>query len=208
MSFNPDEGKQAQEVIFSRKITKSSQPQISFNNMPVFSVTFHKHLGIYLDEKLNFNYHIQEKICKAMQGVGIIRKLSKILPRNSLITIYKSFVTPHLDCCDVLYDQPNTESLCQKIESVQYNAALAITGAIKGTSHMKLYNELGLESLKFRRLFRKLCLFFKIIKHGLPEYLFNLIPQSNHQYNTRTTEDIKTFIAELTFLNIPIFRQP
>ena len=73
---------------------------------------------------------------------------------------------------------------------------------------MKLYNELGLESLKFRRLFRKLCLFFKIIKHGLPEYLFNLIPQSNHQYNTRTTEDIKTFIAELTFLNILIFRQP
>ena len=58
---------------------------------------------------------------------------------------------------------------------------------------MKLYNELGLESLKFRRWFRKLCLFFKIIKHGLPECLFNLIPLSNHQYNTRTTQDTTTF---------------
>ena len=46
-----------------------------------------KHIGIYLDEKLNFNYHIKEKICKAMQRIGVIRKLSKILPRNSLITI-------------------------------------------------------------------------------------------------------------------------
>ena len=83
-------------------------------------------------------------------------------------------------------------SLCQ-IESVQYNAALAITGAIKSTSQMKLYNQLGLESLKFRFWCRKLCLFFKIIKHGLPEYLFKLIPQSSHQYNTQTNEDITTF---------------
>ena len=36
ISFNPDQNKQTQEVIFSRKITKSSHPQISFNNMPVF----------------------------------------------------------------------------------------------------------------------------------------------------------------------------
>ena len=37
---------------------------------------------------------------------------------------------------------------------MQYNAALAITGAIRGTSRTKLYSELGLESLKFRRCFR------------------------------------------------------
>ena len=66
-------------------------------------------------------------------------------------------------------------------------------GAIKGTSQTKLDNELGLESLKFRRWFGKICLFFKTEKHGLPEYLFHIIPQSNHQYSTRTTEDITTF---------------
>ena len=119
-----------------------------------------------------------------MQGVGVIRELSKILLQNSLIALYKSFVRPHLDYVDVFYDQPNNEILCQKIESVQYNAAVAITGAIKGTSQVKLYNELGLGILKFKRWFRKLCLFFKIIKHGLLEYLFNLIPQSHRQYNT------------------------
>ena len=104
------------------------------------------------------NYLIEEKIWKAMQGVGVIRKLSKILPQNSLITIYNAFVRPHLDYDNVLYDQPNNESLSQKIKSVQYNATLAITGALKGASQMKLYNELGLESLKSRRWSRKLCL--------------------------------------------------
>ena len=73
-----------------------------------------------------------------MQGVGVVRKLSKILSRNFLITIHKAFVRPHLDCGDILYDQPNKENLCHKIESVQYNATLAITCAIKGTSQMKL----------------------------------------------------------------------
>ena len=177
MSFNPDLNKQAQEVIFSRKMTKSSHPQVFFNNISVSRVSFQKHLGIYLDEKLNFNHHIKEKMTKAMKGIGVIKRLSKMLPRHSLLTIYKSFVRPHLDYGDILYDQPNNKSFCQKIETVQYNAALAITGAIKGTSQIKLYNELGLESLEFRRWFRKLCLFYKIKKTGLPEYLFNMIPQ-------------------------------
>ena len=64
----------------------------------------------------------------------MIRKLRHILPRHSLFTIYKLFVGPHLDYGDIIYDQPNNESFCNKIERVQYNAALAITGAIRETS--------------------------------------------------------------------------
>ena len=77
--------------------------------------------------------------------------MNLLLPRSSLLTIYKSFVRPHLNYGDVNYDQSNNSRLSDKIESVQYNAALAITGAIRGTSKEKLYQELGLESLKDRR---------------------------------------------------------
>ena len=54
--------------------------------------------------KLNFKLHTKEKISKAMKGIGIIRKLSNVLPIKSLITIYKSFVRPHLDYGDLIYD--------------------------------------------------------------------------------------------------------
>ena len=148
---------------------------------------------------------------KAMKGIGVVKRLSKMLPRHSLPTIYKSFLSLHLDYSDILYDQPNNKSFCQKIETVQYNAALAITGAIKGTSQIKLYNGLGLEFLAFRRWFRKLCLFHKIKKTGLPEYLFNMIPQSNHQYNTQSIEDVAIFycrtdVLELNKLDMQIRR--
>ena len=75
-----------------------------------------------------------------MKGISIIKKLSNVFPRKSLITIYKSFVRPHLDYGNLIYDQPNNESFYQEIESLQYNASLAITGAIKGTSRFRLYN--------------------------------------------------------------------
>ena len=65
-----------------------------------------------------------------MGGISVIRKLNTMLPQHSHAKLYKSFVRYHLDCGDVLYDQPNNESLCQKIESIQYNAVLAITGAV------------------------------------------------------------------------------
>ena len=107
-----------------------------------------------------------------------------MLPGSSLLTIYKSFVRPHLDYDDVIYDQPNNSRLSDKIETVQYNAALAITGAIRGTSKEKLYQELGLESLKDRRWLRRMSYLYKIISTKLPPYLYELIPplQRSHQY--------------------------
>ena len=61
------------------------------------------------------------------------------------------------------------------MESIQYNACLAITGAIRGTSREKAYQELGLESLQLCRWYRKLCLFYKVFKNEHPKYLFHLI---------------------------------
>ena len=164
MSFNPDLNKKAQEVIFSRKMTKSSHPQIFFNNVSVSRTSIQKHLQIYLDEKLSFNHHIKEKMTKVMKGIGVIKRLSKMLLQHAVLTIYKSFVWPHLDHGDILHDPPNNKILCQKIQTIPRSAALAIIGTIKATSQIKLYNELGLESLEFRRWFTKLCLFFKIKK--------------------------------------------
>ena len=94
---------------------------------------------------------------KAVKGIILIKKLNVTLPHSSLLIIYKSVIRPDLDYGDVIYDQPNENSLSEKIDSAQYNAALAITGAIRGTSREKLYQKLCLESLKERRWLRQLC---------------------------------------------------
>ena len=122
-----------------------------------------KHPSTLQRGKLTFKHHINEKINNANKCIGIIRKLNNILPRSTLLTIYRSFIRSHLDYGDVIYDQPENESFSSKIESVQCNASLAITGAIRGTSQERLYQELGLESLRSRRWLRRMCYFYKLI---------------------------------------------
>ena len=97
-----------------------------------------------------------------MKRIGILMKISKSLTWHFLVTIYKSFVRPHLDYGDVIYEKPDNESFSQIFERNQYNATLAITDTIKGTSQSKLYSELGFESLKFKCWFRKLWTLLKI----------------------------------------------
>ena len=90
-------------------------PSAIFNNMPAVCSSCEKHLGIYLDEKLSFSNHINEKISRANKGIGILRKLYNDLLRNSLITIYKSFIRHHLDYGAIIFDKPENESFCKKL---------------------------------------------------------------------------------------------
>ena len=114
---------------------------------------------------------------KISKTIGLLRNLRNFLPRAALITIYKAFIRSHLDYGDILYDQAYNMSIHQKLESVQYNTCLAITGAIRGKSKEKLYQELGLESLQLRRWYRKLGMFYKIFKSKRPQCLYKLIPK-------------------------------
>ena len=155
-----------------------------------------KHLGFYLDEKLNFGQHINVKISKTIRELESLKGFhTRFLPRKSLITIYKFFIRSHLYYFDVIYDQQNNKSFCIKIGRIQYNVVLAITGTISGTSQINLYKELGLESLRFRGWFRWICTFFKIKIHGKPDYLLNMNP--SYQVMFTTTQELLT---ELKFI--------
>ena len=69
-----------------------------------------------------------------------------------------------MDYSDVVYDQPSNDAFSNKLETVQYNAALAITGAKKGTSREKLCQKLGLEYLQQRRWMRRFAYFTKLFQ--------------------------------------------
>ena len=60
---------------------------------------------MFLDSKLNFNEHLKTIFQKTNKTLGLLCKLQTPLPRVRLITIYKFFITPHLDYGDMVYDQ-------------------------------------------------------------------------------------------------------
>ena len=188
MIFNPDPNKQAQEVIFSRKLKKVCHPPLRFNNNNnVSQASSQKRLGLTLDNRLPFDEHLTNASNKIRKTIGLLLKLQNILPRPALLTIYKCFIRPHLDYGDIIYDQACKVSFHQKLESIQYNTALALTGEIRGSSREKLYQELRLEPLQLRRWYRKLCCFYKIYNKQAPGYLTELIPTRNETYQIGTS---------------------
>ena len=150
-----------------------------------------------------FNSKLVLKFVTLFLFIGLIRKLWNFLPRPSLLQIYKSFVRPHLDYSDIIYDKAFTGCFQKKLEFIQYNAALAITGAIRGTSREKIYSELGLESLQDRRWYRKLCVFYKMLNNMSPKYLSDIIPSTTRRYSSRNVNNIPLVRANNNyFMNI------
>ena len=154
---------------------------------------------------MSFEKHLETVLCKINKTIGLIRKLQNLLPRTALITLYKAFVRPHLDYGDIIYDQVHNASFHQKLESLQYNVCLAITGAIRGSYKEKLNQELGFESLQQRHWYRKLLSFYKVFKNESPRYLFNIIPISNPAYSTRNNVNIPLFKNNHNFFKNSFF---
>ena len=99
----------------------------------------------------------------------------------------------------IICDQVYNLSFHQKLESIQYNASLTLTGAIRSSSREKLYQELGLESLQLRRWLGKLCCFSKIYNKQAPGYLTELMTTRNEEHQTRHVANVPSLSFKYNF---------
>ena len=100
--------------------------------------------------------------------------------------MFKALVCSHLDYCDIIYHIPPTSrephlglalhDHMETVEKTQYQAALAVTGAWQGTSRIKIYEELGWESLSDRRMCKRVLQVHKILREKTPSYLREKLP--------------------------------
>ena len=125
--FNPDITKQAIEVVFSCKYKKPDHSELTFSGIPIARKPFTKHIGVYLNSRLNVSKHIREKVAIATKGPSHLRFLTKFVDRNVLSMSYKMYIRHHLDYGDVLYHNQRTD-LMDLLERIQYKAALIVSG--------------------------------------------------------------------------------
>lgn len=106
------------------------------------------------------------KSLRQKQCIGLLREFQPLI-------ICKYFIRPHLDIGGATYDQLSNVQIkfSNKIESLQCNAVLAVTEALKNFSRDKLYQELGLEYLIQRRWMRKVCLLYKFLSAEQPSHI-------------------------------------
>ena len=110
MLFNSDPTKTA-----LRKRQIQTHPVLIINNIQIENI-----LVKYLIINLILKKHIDNTISKVNKDISMIRKLRHSLPLKYLVTIYKVFLRPLIDCRDMIYDQPQNRSFCEKLKPVQY----------------------------------------------------------------------------------------
>ena len=94
-----------------------SDPHISLDGHSIERVNSYKCLGVQVDETLSW-----ESVLAAL------RRLRPICPQSTLVTIYKSFILPHLDYCNAVWGCISN-GLSQKLEKLQNRAARIVTGS-------------------------------------------------------------------------------
>ncbi len=109
-------------------------PKIQLNDCQVKFVDEHKHVGIWLNRKLDRKTHISNLASKANNRMGILRKFKYRLPRVVLNQCYLSYVRPLMEYGGALFANEDEKDL-KLLDNIQMEALHIVCGAKKKTSH-------------------------------------------------------------------------
>ena len=122
--------------------SKTEHPALYYEGNEIDTVSSHKHLGVTLSSNLFWRTHILNIHDKASKRLNLLKGLKLKINRNTLDKLYKSLIRPLMEYADVVWD-----GCCEKVsdllESVQYEFAKVVSGAMKGTGCQRLLEELA-----------------------------------------------------------------
>ena len=160
---------------------------LQFDGQDIPTVTQHKHLGLTLSTDLHFHEHVNNIIRTINMLLGPIYPVAKFLSRSILDNIYKTYIRPHFDYCDIIYDGNLTTTDATRLQTLQNRCARLVTGAMFRSSTTALLNDLGWERLETRRLIHKLTFFHRLFYNNppLPSYLTDILTDKRHDATGR-----------------------
>ena len=151
-----------------------------------------KFLGVYLDNKLNWSYHLDYIASKISKGLGMMSRCRKILSNDVLLLLYYSLIYPYLIYCSIVWGGACLSAL-HKIEVLQNRAVRLITYSPFRSSPGPLYKALHL--LKFVDIYKiQVMMFMYKCKNSLlPDACMHYcLINSDHFYNMRNNHDFAT----------------
>ena len=174
----------------SHKIINSQISIISNNGTVIDEVEEIKYLGVLIDNKLNFNKHIDYMVRKSGKKISYFNRLGKYLNSYTKMTLYKSLIAPHFEYCSTVLITANRGQI-DKLQIQQNRAMRFILGCDKYTSIRLMLDTLNFLSIEQRVHLNVLTFIFKILNHLTPNYLFDVIcPLLNLDNSRRTTRQL------------------
>ena len=153
-----------------RLCTFQSAPNLKINGAPIKQVSVTKSLGVYIDENLSWNTHIDKLIKKVASGIGGLKRIRTLVPAATLKTLFNSLIQPHFDYCCIVWDHCNrTQAI--NLQKLQNRAARALTFSSYDADANPLIQTLGWKKLESQRIFQKAVMVHKSLNGLAPEYM-------------------------------------
>ncbi|CAF1288565.1 unnamed protein product [Didymodactylos carnosus] len=133
--------KKCVSMFFTRSDTVTTLPTLKIKYQLIENVTEHKHLGLLFTTNPDWSCHIQSIVSDCSSVVGGMKYLSRLLSRQALTLIYNSYIPTQINYASVIYCG-STQKALEPLHTIQYNAALAASGAMRGSSYEKVCTEL------------------------------------------------------------------
>ena len=107
--------------------TLSSQPELSIDNVPIEKVTSVKSLGIFIDENLRWQTHIDKLSKKIASRIGAIKRIRDFLPTPTLHCIYNAaLIQSQFEYCNIVWGNCG-KTLFDRLQKLQNRAALTFS---------------------------------------------------------------------------------
>ena len=180
------------EFIGSRQRLKTlpHSPSLKIDVAPIRQVPSTKSLGVYIDENLTWNVHIENLSKKIASGIGVLKRIRPFVPHKTLLFTYNSLVKPHFHYCNVVWGSCN-KTLANKLQKLQNRAARALTSSAFDTSTEYVFQVLSWRRLESQRQIQKACTVYKSLNGLAPGYLRSRFVEHSAitDYSLRNTED-------------------
>ena len=149
-----------------------------------------KFLGVIIDEKISWKYHIRNVQLKISKNTGILYKAKQFLNRASLRIIYCSFILPHLSYCAEIWGN-NYKSAIKPLINLQKKAVRIVTNSFYTEHTHPLFVELKLLKLEDVIKFQTASTVHKILNGGAVKSIQKLFSLEINNYNLRSGNNIK-----------------
>ena len=197
-------------MLFSPKNKRfdSESITISIDNNTIEKVDKTKFLGVIIDSKLQWKYHIQYISSKISKSIGILMKARKVFCTNTLVSLYYSFVYSYLSYCVMVWGTACATHL-DRLVKLQNKSIRIITfsGYLDHTA--PLFSKLKLLTIAQFLQYQQCIFMYKYTNNKLPTCFRKTLTANSyiHTYNTRNTSNYRAPLCKTKLKqNSPIYQ--
>ena len=168
-----------------KKLSTCNDVNVVIDDSPLECTDTFKYLGVTINKTMTWGDHVEAISTKINQRLGLLKRISYLLPLETRITLYNSLVRPLFDYGDTIWGDKGNATLMNELQLLQNKAAKIILSLPSFYSSTEALEELCWPTLFKLRLFHR-CVFVYKYVNGIIDFKFDTKLISDiHSYNTR-----------------------